>query len=206
MTQTIISMPSSHTSPSRGLSEAKPRIVASDDAPADSDEPEPEPQPITVSLDVPADDIDPDAPGYLAAALARVAEQACIAIDSLSIVIVDDAAIADLHQRFLNVDGTTDVITFDLSEATAGVDHDPASGGVDGELYLCLDEARRRAAEFGHPVADELLLYAVHGLLHLVGYDDHDPEDHRIMHAKEDELLTAIGVGPVFSRREGRGS
>jgi probable rRNA maturation factor len=76
---------------------------------------------------------------------------------------------------------------------------------VEGEVYICLDEARRRAEAMEHSVFNELLLYATHGLLHLIGYDDHDAADHRRMHAREDELLTAIGVGAIFeAQREDR--
>jgi probable rRNA maturation factor len=116
----------------------------------------------------------------------------------LSFIIVDDAAMADLHQQYSGVSGTTDVLTFDLSEPPSSL----ASSlqPLEGEIYLCLDEARRRAAERAHDVNRELLLYALHGVLHLLGYDDHTPSDHRRMHAEEDRLLRLVGVGPVFHR------
>jgi probable rRNA maturation factor len=69
-----------------------------------------------------------------------------------------------------------------------------------GEVVLCVDEAARQAAEQGHTVAEELLLYAVHGLLHLCGYDDRTPADFAVMHAREDEILTHIGVGRLFKK------
>ena len=120
---------------------------------------------------------------------------------SLSIAVVDDEKMSDLHLQYSNIPGTTDVLTFDLLDepnvldSTAG---QSAATQVDGEIIICADEAKRRADELNHPLQNELLLYLVHGLLHLLGYDDHDPEDHRIMHLEEDRLLNAIGVGAVF--------
>ena len=65
---------------------------------------------------------------------------------------------------------------------------------------LCLDEAARRSRDLEHPVEHELLLYAIHGVLHVLGHDDHDPAAFERMHAEEDRILEAIGVGPVFRR------
>jgi probable rRNA maturation factor len=67
-----------------------------------------------------------------------------------------------------------------------------------GEVVLSVDTARREAARRGHSPYDELLLYAVHGVLHLLGHDDHDPLRRRRMRAAERRALAALGVGPVF--------
>jgi len=165
------------------------------------DEPEPAP-----SLDVAVDadacpSFDDDDRQWLRAHLGRVIEQLGLRRVQLGVVIVDDPRMASMHRDYLGVDGTTDVITFDLREA--GGDAGAPIDAVDGEVYLCLDEARRRAEQFGHPARQELLLYATHGLLHLLGYDDHDEDDHHRMHAKEDELLEAVGVGATYGAREG---
>ena len=106
----------------------------------------------------------------------------------VAIRVVDDAEMDEAHRRFSGVEGTTDVLTF-VSDEQSGL-------GVD--VVVCLDEADRRAAEFGHAVDRELLLYAVHGVLHAIGHDDHEPEAHARMHAEEDRLLRAIGIGPVY--------
>ena len=66
------------------------------------------------------------------------------------------------------------------------------------DIAVCADEARRRAADFSHTPERELLLYAVHGVLHGIGYDDHSPHDRAVMHAEEDRILEAIGVGRTF--------
>ncbi len=113
--------------------------------------------------------------------------------DALSLAIVDAAAMAALHEQFLNVSEPTDVLTFELAHA--------ADGRVtEGEVVICLDVAAEQATERGHGVERELLLYALHGLLHLSGYDDLTSEDHAAMHAREDELLEAIGVGQTYAR------
>ena len=69
---------------------------------------------------------------------------------------------------------------------------------MDVETVVCVDEARRRAGEMGHTVREELLLYCVHSLLHVQGYDDVTAAGARRMHAREDEILEAVGVGRVF--------
>ncbi len=111
--------------------------------------------------------------------------------------IVGDAEMASLHGRHLGDATTTDVLTFDL--------RDGAGGALDVDLVLCLDEAERQAAARGHGVGEELLLYAVHGVLHCLGHDDHDEADAARMHAEEDRVLRAIGVGAVYSRGDGVG-
>lgn len=105
------------------------------------------------------------------------------------IKVVGDAEMADAHLRYADTPGTTDVLTFDLSESADALDTD---------IMVCLDEAARRAAERGHETRRELLLYVVHGVLHCLGHDDHDEEDFRRMHAAEDELLERLGVGATF--------
>ncbi len=101
---------------------------------------------------------------------------------------------AVLHKKFLNQSGPTDVLTFEL-------DRDARGRLISGEIIVCHSVAREQARALGHSVAHELLLYALHGLLHLCGFDDRTPSDFKIMHAKEDEILTRLGAGPVFSRR-----
>jgi probable rRNA maturation factor len=70
---------------------------------------------------------------------------------------------------------------------------------VELDTVLCADESRRRAEECGHGVREELLLYAVHSLLHVQGYDDITPAKARRMHRREDELLQAIDVGALYA-------
>ena len=109
----------------------------------------------------------------------------------LSLALVGDKRMADLHVRFMDIQGPTDVLTFPLDE--------DARGRVTaGEVVVCVPEAKRRAGEHGVTVRQELLLYAVHGLLHLCGFDDKNDRDFRRMHRTEDDILAKLGVGPVF--------
>ena len=114
------------------------------------------------------------------------------AVRELSLALVGDARMAALHRRFMGLPGPTDVLTFPL-------DLDARGRPTSGEVIVCVPEARRRAAETRTPPRDEVLLYAVHGLLHLCGFDDTTPRAFRAMHRKEDEILTRLGIGPVFA-------
>ena len=109
----------------------------------------------------------------------------------MSLVLVNDATMSDLHQRYMNLPGPTDVLTFPI-------DVDARGKSLAGEVYVCVPEARRRAKEHGTRAADEVLLYALHGMLHLCGFDDRTPAEFNRMHRTEDRILTRIGVGAVF--------
>lgn len=116
---------------------------------------------------------------------------------SVRVRVVDDDAMDAEHQRHSGIAGTTDVLTYDFAQ-----DQAPDQRKVlDADLTLCLDEAQRRADERGHAAELELLLYTIHGVLHCLGHDDHEPDQYARMHQKEDELLTAIGVGPLFAKQ-----
>lgn len=109
----------------------------------------------------------------------------------LSLVFLTDAALAKLHADFLDDPATTDVITFE---------GDP-SAGVAGEVCVSVDTAARHAREHGCKFAGELLLYIVHGWLHLAGYDDLQPAKKRKMRAAEAraiKLLRAFKTMPAF--------
>ena len=121
--------------------------------------------------------------------LALVADRFGVAGEVRARLVADDEMSA-LHVRHTGVPGTTDVLTFDLAETP---------GTLDVDLVLCVDEARRRAHEYGHDATRELALYLVHGVLHCLGHDDHDEAGYARMHTLEDELLTAAGVGRVFN-------
>lgn len=114
--------------------------------------------------------------------------------------IVDDQQMSERHERDAGVAGTTDVLTYDLagdSETTRVLDVD---------VIVCVDEARRQASDRGVASERELLLYVLHAALHCIGYDDHSPEGYQRMHAAEDRVLGAIGVGATFSVEPGGAS
>ncbi|MFT5422813.1 MAG: putative rRNA maturation factor [Phycisphaerales bacterium] len=148
--------------------------------------------PLSAEILDPSDLLKPSQMAWLSDAAARVL---AIAADRFSVHgqvrarVVNDEAMSAAHLQYSNIAGTTDVLTFDLSESECEIDAD---------LFVCVDEAGRRAAEMGHEPERELLLYVVHGLLHCLGHDDHDPEAYAVMHALEDELLSAAGIGATF--------
>ena len=129
--------------------------------------------------------------------LHRVIPQAVAILKSplreLTIIFLNDAAMADLHGQFMDSPTTTDVMTFPIE-----LDRHRRLA-ASGEVYVCIPEARRQAKARGTPVEREVLLYALHGVLHLCGFDDRTERDYRRMHRREDQILTELGVGPVFA-------
>ncbi len=128
------------------------------------------------------------------------------AVGSLRVKVVADAEMAEAHQEFAGVPGTTDVLTFDLGCEALDPGNPQSGVMLDTDVMVCLDEAKRQAATRGHEPLRELLLYVVHGVLHCLGHDDHDPEAYARMHAEEDRVLSAIGVGATFGPGGGGGS
>ena len=114
------------------------------------------------------------------------------ALSEFSIALVGDKRMAELHEQFLGIPGPTDVLTFPLEVGRRGK-------VLAGEVVVCVPEAKRQAAGRGRKVEHEILLYALHGLLHLCGYDDRTARDFRRMHRAEDMILTKLGIGPVFA-------
>jgi probable rRNA maturation factor len=127
---------------------------------------------------------------HLERAAALIAQRESAAIARLNVLIVDDARMIALHESHSGDATTTDVLTFDLRT--------DKTQPVEADIVICADEAASRAAQLQHTIEQELLLYCVHGVLHCLGYDDHDEHSWQRMHALEDEILTAIGVGPTF--------
>ena len=113
----------------------------------------------------------------------------------VDITIVDDEEIYQLNRDYRNVDRPTDVLSFALDE-----DDEDEPELMEGQLHLLGDiiisaeTATRQAEEFGHGLEREIVYLAVHGLLHLLGYDHMVEEDKVIMRAKEEEALSAINL------------
>ena len=114
----------------------------------------------------------------------------------LTFAILDDVRMQEVNRETLGHDHPTDVLAFPMAQEPV----------LEGEILLSADTARREAAARGHPAYHELLLYAVHGALHLLGYDDHDPAERRRMRRAERAALAALGVPPVFGRKSARRS
>jgi probable rRNA maturation factor len=112
----------------------------------------------------------------------------------LSVAVVGDTAMSRLHRRFADTPGPTDVLAFDLGSQ-------PARGHLDAEVILCASFAWRVAQGQLPAARRELALYLVHGILHLAGYEDGTPAGFEAMHTREDQLLSQLGLGPVFRQR-----
>ncbi|MFP4028489.1 MAG: rRNA maturation RNase YbeY [Candidatus Brocadiia bacterium] len=102
----------------------------------------------------------------------------------LSVALVGDDKIECVNRDFLGREGTTDVIAFTYKNK---------GGSLEGELVVNVDEARRCAQDVEHSAGDELMLYVVHGILHLFGFEDDTPEKRRRMHERALELLEKTG-------------
>jgi len=107
----------------------------------------------------------------------------------LCIKLVDEATIATLNEQWMGKEGPTDVLAFPMDELRPGLVNEEPEDGVLGDLVVCAAVAERQAAEAGHTAADEIDLLTVHGILHLLGYDHSDPEDHREMFGLQARLL-----------------
>lgn len=144
-----------------------------------------------VELNLSTADTDPPIEGWIDVELLRMAHIAGVTTGRICIALVDDTEMAKLHDRYKGVPGTTDVLTFDLRSH--------ADEPLDVDIVICRDEAKRQAAKRNHETRMELLLYALHGLLHVTGYDDIEPDAAQTMHAREDELLVAAGFNSVYA-------
>ena len=112
--------------------------------------------------------------------LKLVAEIEIRRLGDISIIFCSDNYILDVNMKYLQHDYFTDIITFDYCEGDT----------VSGDLFISIDSVRENAAFYGTEFKDELNRVIVHGVLHLIGYDDHSEEDIKEMRAKENYYLS----------------
>jgi probable rRNA maturation factor len=108
----------------------------------------------------------------------------------LCIKAVDEATIAELNMQWMEKEGPTDVLAFPMDELRPGLVNEDPEEGVLGDLVICPEVAGRQGVEAGHGRDAEIELLTVHGILHLLGYDHAEPDEHRIMFRLQDDLLT----------------
>jgi probable rRNA maturation factor len=130
----------------------------------------------------------------LTAAVRAVLREAGVRDARVSVAVVDDPAIHALNRRFLGHDYPTDVLSFPLERS---------DGRLEGEIVVSAETAVAQAARFGWPAAHELLLYVVHGALHLVGYEDATPRQRTAMRDGERAHLGRMGL-TVPRKKENR--
>ena len=112
--------------------------------------------------------------------LKRVAESEEKRLGDVSIIFCSDNYLLDINRRYLRHDYFTDIITFDYCEGKM----------LCGDLFISLDTVRENAVAYGTSFEDELNRVMVHGLLHLIGYDDHTSGEQKEMRGKEDDYLS----------------
>lgn len=108
----------------------------------------------------------------------------------MSLRLVDEATITTLNERWMGKEGPTDVLSFPMDELSPGKDDDDLPEGYLGDIALCPQVAEAQAPGLGRTTADEIRLLTVHGILHLLGYDHAEPEEHAEMFGIQGRLLT----------------
>lgn len=113
----------------------------------------------------------------------------------LSLVLTDHETVRHLNRSYLEHDYDTDVLSFSLREGPTPSAPSEDDDGVEGEVYVDLDTAAERHDEFDTSFEHEAYRYVVHGLLHLIGYDDAQPSGQATMREKETQYLEAVLSG-----------
>jgi probable rRNA maturation factor len=151
-----------------------------------------------VSIDIANESgVDVDEAGLAAVARFTLDQMRIHPLAELSVLLVDERTMTELHERWMGEPGPTDVLAFPMDElrpphldGNRSGDPDPAPGLL-GDVVLCPQVADGQAEKAGHSTQDELELLCVHGVLHLLGYDHAEPEEHAEMFGLQDQLLKA---------------
>ena len=107
----------------------------------------------------------------------------------LSVMLVDEVAMTELHVRWMDEPGPTDVMSFEMDELRQPQDDEEPEPGMLGDVVLCPHVAQSQADAAGHGLDDELALLLTHGILHLLGYDHAEPDEHAEMFGLQARLL-----------------
>jgi len=107
----------------------------------------------------------------------------------LCLRLVDEPAMETLHVQWMDLPGPTDVMSFPMDELRPGREGTDPQEGVLGDIVLCPSFAAGQAKKAGHSLDHELWLLTIHGVLHLLGYDHAEPDEHRVMFGLQDDLL-----------------
>ncbi|HEY0641412.1 MAG TPA: rRNA maturation RNase YbeY [Pseudonocardiaceae bacterium] len=122
----------------------------------------------------------------------------------LSVLVVDLESMTELHERWMDLPGPTDVMAFPMDEMDGARRPDAVDPGPTllGDVVLCPAFARDQARKAGHSLMDELHLLTVHGVLHLLGYDHAEPDEEREMFALQRRILDDHRAARVAADRE----
>ncbi|MFC7405971.1 rRNA maturation RNase YbeY [Georgenia alba] len=113
----------------------------------------------------------------------------------LSILFVTTDVMSELHERWMDEPGPTDVLSFPMDELRPGRSGEDPVEGTLGDIVLCPEVAVAQAKAAGHSTVEELLLLTTHGILHLLGYDHAEPEEEKEMFALQRRLLLTFLAG-----------
>ena len=128
---------------------------------------------------------------------ARVLKLAGFALDAmrihpdseLEILFYDEEPMAELHVKFMDEPGPTDVLSFPMDELHPGEENELSLGQL-GSIVICTSVATTQAKAAGHAPIEEILLLATHGILHLLGFDHAEPDEHKVMFDLQAQILT----------------
>jgi probable rRNA maturation factor len=114
----------------------------------------------------------------------------------VAIVLVDEAAMEELHVQWMGESGPTDVLSFPMDELRPGTEGGEESEGILGDIVLCPAVAVAQAQTAGHSLLDELHLLTIHGLLHLLGFDHAIPQEEKEMFGLQAQILESFAKEP----------
>ncbi len=109
----------------------------------------------------------------------------------LSILLVDETTMADYHERFMDLPGPTDVMSFPMDELRSPRDDEEPPMGLLGDIVLCPQVTARQASENGREPDAEAEYLLIHGLLHLLGHDHAEPDEKAVMFGLNDKIIAA---------------
>jgi probable rRNA maturation factor len=126
------------------------------------------------------------------AALTALEQQAAPEDADVTVLLTDNALVQDLNRQYLGIDAPTDVLSFPSGET------DPDTGHIYlGDVIIAYPQAAAQAEAAGHAVEAELQLLAVHGVLHLLGFDHAEPQEKAEMWSAQSEILNRLGIGHI---------
>ena len=112
----------------------------------------------------------------------------------LAILMVDEAAMEQLHVQWMDEPGPTDVLSFPMDELRPGSEDEVTPAGLLGDIVLCPQVAIAQAETAGHSPLEEMLLLTTHGMLHLLGFDHAEPEDEKEMFGIQRDILVGFAL------------
>lgn len=110
----------------------------------------------------------------------------------VGVIFVDEEAMTELHVKWMDEPGPTDVLSFPMDELRPGSDLLPSPEGILGDIVVCPQVAAEQAVKAGHSTMEEILLLVTHGMLHLVGFDHAEPEEEKEMFGLQKKFLASF--------------